>query len=369
MKKGISDKISLGALILLGITGFAFIGAGLNLYDQLAPTWLQETIREIRTGQEQTIKSFVWLGLGVIVWLLTLGQIITRRKIVADRLLAAQELAEVEAIRIRELGRIAQILQDLMNLVAHDIKTPLETLLGSQETVEGFWKDGCLVIDPEVDNDGYVRQELPRLFEDSRLAVRCIKGILKIIRHFKIFEDGLNLEIEPELCSLGELVNQAIHLLAPKSNHRNITIDNQVAEEIMVFVDPDYFLQVICNLLGNAIKYSYPNTTVTITVTVESLAEGLTLHITDQGIGIDPEKQGNIFEMYQCVNCPEADRLAGKNRSGIGLGVCYLVAKSHGARMGVESQRSKGSTFSVHGIPTSKEDQLENQGDRENEEE
>jgi two-component system aerobic respiration control sensor histidine kinase ArcB len=99
--------------------------------------------------------------------------------------------------------------------------------------------------------------------------------------------------------------------------------------------------QVLVNLLSNAIKYSPENTT--ITLKVRKTPADLIIEVQDQGIGVTPEEQQQIFSPYHRV-VQDTQKYPG---IGLGLAISKQIIEAHGGKIGVESQLNKGSTFIV----------------------
>lgn len=108
-----------------------------------------------------------------------------------------------------------------------------------------------------------------------------------------------------------------------------------------VLADPYRVVQALANLLGNAIKFSPPATTVW--VTAKPRRGEVLFRVKDQGRGIPPDKLEAIFGRFQQVDSSDA---RDKGGSGLGLAICRSIVQQHGGRIWVQSTLGQGSTFS-----------------------
>jgi signal transduction histidine kinase len=100
------------------------------------------------------------------------------------------------------------------------------------------------------------------------------------------------------------------------------------------------FVQLFEHLIGNALKYVHPDVQPRISVSAGRQADGLVISVADNGIGIAPEYQSKIFNVFQRLHAR-----ASYPGTGIGLAICRKVVEVHGGHIWVESQPGEGSTF------------------------
>jgi DNA-binding response OmpR family regulator len=113
------------------------------------------------------------------------------------------------------------------------------------------------------------------------------------------------------------------------------------AQEAIIFADPDRILQVLTNLISNAIKFSNPRGTVR--VGTERRDAEVVVSVSDQGRGIPTDKLQTIFERFQQVDSSDARQKGG---TGLGLPIARSIVQQHGGDIRVTSELGKGSTFS-----------------------
>ena len=145
--------------------------------------------------------------------------------------------------------------------------------------------------------------------------------------------------MEFRLTELGKIIAQAIEEVQPLAESAGVVVDAGPIDVELV-VDSDRLLQVLTNLISNAIKFSSPGKRVTISVS-ERPTEVL-VAVADEGRGIPADKREAIFERFQQVNSGDA---RDKGGTGLGLPIARTIVQQHGGRLWVESELGRGSTF------------------------
>jgi len=157
--------------------------------------------------------------------------------------------------------------------------------------------------------------------------------------------DSGKLRVEPRCVDMGELVRQAVGMMSPNAAGKHIVLECKLDPEIpLVYADPDRTLEVLINLLDNAIKFTPANGWVVVTGSlVETDPSSVYVSVSDSGRGIPQDSLSQVFDrLYQ-------DPLAvDGNRNGLGLGlyIAREIVARHGGRMWVASDAGCGSTFS-----------------------
>ena len=138
-------------------------------------------------------------------------------------------------------------------------------------------------------------------------------------------------------------LGSAILLCENKATDRNIQIELDCPDDCKVKHNSPLMEQAIVNLLDNAIKYS--NSDSKIQVEVLSKDEGITICVSDQGLGIPKEHLPRLFERFYRVDKARSRKLGG---TGLGLSIVKHIALAHNGRVDVKSEIDKGSVFSLH---------------------
>ncbi len=265
-------------------------------------------------GVEWGARFFPTVSLVLIV--IVLAVLVAVRQYVAQReLIQAQEA-------LRESERVKD---EFLSIVGHELRTPLTSIRGSLGLLEGgvlgeLPKDAANMVSVAVVNT-------------DRL-VRLIGDILDIER---MSAGGLLLE--PESVPARELVSQSLGVLQATADDAEVTLRADVAP-IGVMADGDRIVQVLVNLLGNAVKFSVPGGVVTVTVERDGRCAIFT--VADTGRGIPADRLEGIFERFSQVDASDAREKGG---TGLGLPIARGIVDRHGGRIWAESREGRGSTL------------------------
>jgi len=238
-------------------------------------------------------------------------------------------------LRSLEMSRKQQIefKNQFLSHVSHELRTPLTCI----HQYASLLFDGLSgPISPEQ------RDHLQTILKSVNQLHAMIRDLLEATRA----ESG-KLRIEPRCLALVELVRQAIAMIRPMALEKRITVELEANSHVpLVYADPDRVLEVLINLIDNAVKFTPPKGSVTIKLSQQATdAEFTYVTVTDTGRGISPEALPLIFErLYQ-----DPDSVDG-NRSGLGLGlyIARELVNLHGGRIWVASQPGESTTFTFN---------------------
>lgn len=242
------------------------------------------------------------------------------------------------AIRdVTERKRFEQTLQqanrmksEFLASMSHELRTPLNGIIGLSEFLHDE-KPGKL-------NDKQ-REYLNDILGSGRHLLRLINDLLDLSK----VEAG-KMELFPETFSLTAAIDEVCVVVSPLTEKKNITIGKNVAADVeQITLDQQKLKQVLYNLLSNAVKFSNDNQTVEISAG-RSGANGLSIRIRDNGIGIRPGDLGKLFVEFQQLDSGSARRYEG---TGLGLALTKKLVEFQKGSVTVESAKGKGSTFTV----------------------
>jgi signal transduction histidine kinase len=267
------------------------------------------------------------LGVGILVLDITDQQRAEEERV---RLLASAEAARGAAQEAQARAEAALQLRDaFLSVAAHELKTPLTSLLGQAQLLERrLEKEGQLT---ELN-----ARSLQVVVGQARRLSNLIGDLL----------DGAHLElgqiaIKQRPVDLGRLARQLVEEFQPTSPGHSLLVELPSAP-IMVPVDPMRIEQVIQNLLSNAVKYSPRGSEVLVSLRVAGERALLTVH--DHGVGIPAEALPHLFERFFRVASPETSSVSGV---GVGLYVVREIVRLHGGEVHVESSVGAGSSFTI----------------------
>lgn len=243
------------------------------------------------------------------------------RETVSEAKSFTDSLKEIRA----ELNRLERQKADFLNIVSHELKTPLTSMKGmAQLTRRKLERAGV--------EDAKYLAVMERSIERME---RLINDLLDISR----IEAG-KLILRWERCDLVDLCEQAAE---EESAAWHRPIDLQLPREpIMIELDAERIRQVILNLLSNAFKYSLPEQKVTLKLTQEG--DYALITIQDRGTGIPSDALSHLFErFFRVTDTPiQAGSSVGM---GVGLYICQTIIERHHGQIGVRSEPEHGSTF------------------------
>ncbi len=258
----------------------------------------------------------------------------------AARRVAAGDLSQrvdvVSPAEVAELGssfnRMAEALEDgqrarrqLLADIVHELRTPLSVIQG---TAQGFL-DG--VIAPDEEHSSVIRNE-----------AALLSKLITDLRDLSQAEAG-ELQLEKTPSDLGDLVKQAVAAVQYRAQEQGIEMQIVVAPNLLpCLVDRDRTLQILGNLLDNALRHTPRGGSVTVRVH-EPAGDFLVVEVADTGEGIPPEHLPHIFERFYRV---DAARARGGG-TGLGLAIVGQLVRAQGGSVSVESEPGKGSVFRV----------------------
>jgi len=241
-------------------------------------------------------------------------------------IIIAYSSALYQLIRQRQ---ISEIKTDFINNMTHEFKTPIATINLALDSIRN----------PKViDDKEKVLRYLGMIKEENKRMHAQVENVLRIS---KLEKNELNISKEP--LELNDLVEDAITHVELIVEDRGGSIETHLnAEQSSVLVNDTHFTNVLVNILDNAIKYS-PEAP-KIIVTTELAGNNILVHIKDHGSGMSKVAQKRVFEKFYREHTGNIH-----NVKGHGLGLAYVkrIVEDHHGHISVESEKEKGSTFTV----------------------
>ncbi len=228
-----------------------------------------------------------------------------------------------------------------LSTVSHELRTPLTSVLGFAKIIKKRLDDRIFPLVPT--DDKKVVQTMQQVEDNLKVVVsegeRLTKLIDDVLDLAKIEAGKLEWHMEPT--SVAEIIDRATAATASLFEHKGLRLVTDVAPDLpMVTGDGDRLIQVVINLISNAVKFTDSGS-----VTCRAVRRGgeIVVSIVDTGMGIAPADQPKVFERFKQVGDTLTDKPKG---TGLGLPICREIVEHHGGRVWLESELGKGSTFS-----------------------
>jgi signal transduction histidine kinase/DNA-binding response OmpR family regulator len=249
------------------------------------------------------------------------------------RLSEQNELLEDQRSRIgranRELQRASALKDRFLASVSHELRTPMTVILGFT---------AALLKGGQGNLNAQQRESLERVQRNAKLLLGLINDVLDISK----IEAG-KVEIHRQRVSLSTLARQVEADYGEAARNKQLTLRSEIAQGLeSVTTDPERVMQIIANLVGNALKFTEHGS---ITVRFEPRdPDSWAIVVSDTGIGIPQEEQSVIFEEFRQG---EAVEHRGRGGTGLGLAIVKKLAAVLGGSVTIESAAGEGSRFTV----------------------
>jgi two-component system, sensor histidine kinase and response regulator len=253
---------------------------------------------------------------------------ITARKLAEAELLAAKEAAE-EASRLKSA---------FLSMATHELRTPLTIISGY---VELLANSAAAHLTPDE------RECLEIAQCSTRTLATLVDDLLDLAR----IEAG-RLELDISAVDIAETVERVRRMVAAQAAAKGIGLEVVVDPALPpVAADANRLLQVLLNLVGNAIKFTERGR---VLCTVHRAADGIEIEVIDTGVGITPEAIPRIFDEFRQADAGTTRKFGG---SGLGLAIAKRLVEMHGGTIAVASVVDRGSTFTLW-LPVAEPDRV-----------
>lgn len=239
--------------------------------------------------------------------------------------LSAGEAVLCTIIDVSERIKVQEIRREFLRMVTHDLRTPLASVKGYFQLLEA----GAYGKQSESAESAAARA--------TRNLAEVIDVISDLLDVDKI-ESGA-LVLAPSPTTIDSLFKEVHEKISSLATSKEITMHYEI-NDMPLEADVSLILRVLVNLVGNAIKFSQPGSTVALRS--EFNESSVRIEVKDQGCGIPKEEQEHIFDHYRQAQKIEIN---GIRSSGLGLAICKRVVEAHAGLIGVQSEVGKGSTF------------------------
>lgn len=289
-----------------GCEGAILLAAGCGLFSACGINDLLQALELVRTGY--------FLDWGVLALACANSLVVARRYSNAyDSLEANSE----------ELRRMDRVKDDFLANTSHELRTPLHGIVGMSESIlAGAGK------------------ELPEGVRGDVLAIagsakRLTNLVNEILDFSKLRHGDISLEKRPLDCA--PLVAQVVANFRPAVRRKGMALRSELASDLpRVFADQDRLVQILFNLVGNAVKFTDAGEVV---VSLRTRDGEVEVEVRDTGIGIEPAARDRIFDAFVQGDAPQ------RGGTGLGLSITRRLVELHGGKLSVDSEPGLGSAF------------------------
>jgi signal transduction histidine kinase/tetratricopeptide (TPR) repeat protein len=277
---------------------------------------------ELQKSEAQRIVLILSISISLIILTFVVSGYYNIKKS-KEKIASKNKVIEINNQKLKELNEEKN---RLIRIVAHDLKNPLTSALSLAEML----KSKLQLITPEEKHSlSLIRRSLRRMHEMIS-KILDIKAI-----------DAEKLNIEFEAVNVQQVMNYLVEMFRLRADQKNIRVLSSI-EEVYAMVDRNYFIQIMENLLSNALKFSGKGTTIYIKAIDE--ADKCRIMIRDEGPGIRNIELNDLFKENKSLS---AQPTGGESSNGLGLSIVKKFVDTMGGRVWCESKLNSGSTFIV----------------------
>ena len=234
-----------------------------------------------------------------------------------------RNLEEKEAAAV--LAKNEQLRANLLRSVSHDLRTPLTSISGNASN---------LLSNESLFDAATRKQMYADIYDDAMWLINLVENLLSVSR---LEEGRMQLRVSTEL--MDEVVAEALRHVSRKSADYHIHVRSG-EEYLLARIDARLIVQVLINLVDNAIKYTPPGTDIDLSWRREG--DFIQVSVADTGPGIADVHKGRIFDMFYSPSHPIADS---RRSMGLGLALCKAIVNAHGGEISLKDRPPHGCIF------------------------
>ncbi|MEI7905826.1 MAG: HAMP domain-containing sensor histidine kinase, partial [Bacteroidota bacterium] len=243
--------------------------------------------------------------------------------------------------RVRSIYRVMAVQRELeqvksqfMAMLVHDLRTPLTIVISSIDYLVRHHGGG-----KALDTDSI------KLMETVLASSRGMSNLVNDLLDLSKYQAGQML-LNKQTITIHEMIEESLQPFLLQYKQKNIDLHTDIDPDLpRVDADSGKIVQLMTNLLSNAMKFTPDNGTVNIKVEKETVSDKISfikVSVSDSGVGIKTEEISLLFEQYRQVSSSNRTKEKG---TGLGLAICKLIVQAHGGAITVNSEVNKGTTF------------------------
>ena len=223
------------------------------------------------------------------------------------------------------LAKNEQLRANLLRAISHDLRTPLTSISGNADN---------LLANYQKMDDATRKRTFTDIYDDSMWLINLVENLLAVTRI-----EGGQVHLTQSVELMDEVITEALRHINRKSKEHTIRVSSS-EELILARIDAKLIVQVIINLVDNAVKYTPAGSV--IEIHTEKDAHWVIVSVSDNGPGIPDEQKSHVFDMFYSG----ANKIADSRRSlGLGLSLCKTIVTAHGGTISVEDNHPRGTVF------------------------
>jgi len=226
---------------------------------------------------------------------------------------------------ISELKRLEAVRRDFVANVSHELRTPVSVICANSETL----------LDGALDDEAVAKDFVTAIQRNAERITNLVTDLLDLAR----IESG-TLGFQATVMDLFSVVDRTIASVQPLATAQQISVMNEVGEDLTAFADERAVEQVLTNLIENGVKYGTNNGHVWVRA-YRTLGQ-IRVEIMDDGVGIEAKHRPRLFERFYRVDKGRSREAGG---TGLGLAIVKHLVNTMGGQVGVEANRPVGSVF------------------------
>lgn len=230
------------------------------------------------------------------------------------------------------LAKNEQLRANLLRTISHDLRTPLTSISGNANNL--LYNESCL--------DAQMRRQIyGDIYDDSMWLIDLVENLLSVTR----IEEG-RMQIRQSAELVDEVIREALKHTGQSRTGRTIKVEEE-DELILAKMDARLIVQVLINLIGNAVKYTPQGTDITVQVKKEKTENSqVIISVCDLGDGIPDDRKERVFDMFYTGGNQVADS---RRSLGLGLGLCRSIINAHGGKIWISDNIPHGAvvTFTL----------------------
>ncbi|MBN8545317.1 MAG: PAS domain S-box protein [Ignavibacteria bacterium] len=240
-----------------------------------------------------------------------------------------QKQAEDEINQSTEnLKKLNEAKDRFISIISHDMRTPFSSILGFTD----------FLLSEEMSPE-----EMKKYITYIQDSTKIMLGLVNSLLDWTRLQTG-KMKFEPVKQNLHLIVSKSFSAVSGTALQKNITLQNNIPEEVVVFVDQNLVLQVFNNLFSNAIKFTPKGGLITAGITGKVEGRFLEVFVRDTGVGI---KKGDLDKVFKVDTKFTTVGTAGEKGTGLGLSLVKEIVEKHGGSIDLTSKEGEGTTFNL----------------------